>query len=153
MKMNRLAFRVAAYDVLRPVRAFLWILPWVALGLMALPHSTGQVRLVVSSLGFENGRIYQHVAPRDMPAIVANWSASVWSLDGRLMCNGRGVDEYEPKIEPVRMTVDDWTGDECGLVPGERYRGEAAWSWTSLKGEARRTSSSFTFTYRPPAGD
>ena len=118
------------------------------MGVLFVPglHQQPVPRLIVHDLAFRDGMIEQLVAPEELPEIGADWSASIWSTAGRLMCRGEGSNVYEPKLAPLRMTPDEWTGDVCGLQPNEEYRGEARWTWFDTEGP-QSVGGSFTFTF------
>lgn len=164
--MNRLAFALAWRRALRALKTFSFIVVGFLLGVALLPSllSRERPRLIVHSLGYneDTGMVEQRVAPNDFPEITATWSALIRPAgSGGVVntCQGSGVGVYEPSITGKAMTPNDWTGDECNLVPGKKYRGEATWSWTGpctddpetgrRMCQRREVGGSFDFTYRP----
>lgn len=106
-----------------------------------------EARLAVQSIYFDQGRIYQTIAPNTLDALPGVWSAVIYR--GRYwVCGGAGSGLYDGS--EVGYTPDDWAGGECELVPGVEYSARASWSNKTSDGGSARISARFDFVYQPP---
>lgn len=103
-------------------------------------------RLTIRELKYENGFFHQLVVPEQAPVLMAQWTGSITSEDHMFVCGGGGIAPYGQKIDPLKMTPTQWTGDDCPpLSEGGRYNATASWEWKSPDGSIERMSASIEF--------
>jgi len=111
-------------------------------------------QIAVAIFKIEDGMIHQLVEPIGIEAIQGNWAAEIMN-ESHVVCSGSGVSSYEPKMAPLIMTPEQWTGDPngCPMVDGFPYTAHVSWEWTAQSGEAlviRSIEVNYEFIYSRP---